>query len=239
MWGKIIIPVYRLWLNGLYGLYGPRCPLSSKRPINLISLSLAQAVSSQKPPMLGFGVSYIRDLMVFARKSVRYIETSCIFKDMAPGILLEVITKVDVPGCVPLCFGQYLLRCASLPLQQSHGTCMWHRTGSPAGALAWHNVGQMSGRWYQCQVSVGPARWLRHYWCQGNVAPAKWLGPHTDELVQEICNSSALAVELHLSCTEPSIQHWLERGMTIPTSGQRWPNQARYLGELTECMQAW
>ena len=39
MWGKIIIPVYRLWLNGLYGLYGPRCPLSSKRPINLISLS--------------------------------------------------------------------------------------------------------------------------------------------------------------------------------------------------------
>ena len=32
--------MYRLWLNGLYGLYGPRCPLSSKRPINLISLSL-------------------------------------------------------------------------------------------------------------------------------------------------------------------------------------------------------
>ena len=38
MWGKIIIPTYRLWLNGLYGLYGPRCHLSSKRPINLISL---------------------------------------------------------------------------------------------------------------------------------------------------------------------------------------------------------
>ena len=37
MWGKIIIPMYRLWLNGLYG---PRCPLSSKRPINLIYLSL-------------------------------------------------------------------------------------------------------------------------------------------------------------------------------------------------------
>ena len=40
MWGKIIIPMYRLWLNGLYGLYGPWCPLSSKRPINWISLSL-------------------------------------------------------------------------------------------------------------------------------------------------------------------------------------------------------
>ena len=33
--------MYRLWLNGLYGLYGPRCPLFSKRPINLISLSLS------------------------------------------------------------------------------------------------------------------------------------------------------------------------------------------------------
>ena len=37
MWGKIIIPMYRLWLHGLYG---PRCPVSPKRPINLISLSL-------------------------------------------------------------------------------------------------------------------------------------------------------------------------------------------------------
>ena len=33
--------MYRLWLHGLYGLlYGPRCPLSPKRLINLISLSL-------------------------------------------------------------------------------------------------------------------------------------------------------------------------------------------------------
>ena len=38
MWGKIIIPMYRLWLQSLYGLYGPRCPLSPKRLINLISL---------------------------------------------------------------------------------------------------------------------------------------------------------------------------------------------------------
>ena len=37
MWGKIIIPMYRLWLHSLYG---PRCPLSPKRLINLISLSL-------------------------------------------------------------------------------------------------------------------------------------------------------------------------------------------------------
>ena len=41
MWEKIIIPMYRLWLHSLYGLYGPQCPLSPKRPINLISLSLS------------------------------------------------------------------------------------------------------------------------------------------------------------------------------------------------------
>ena len=40
MWGKIIIPMYRLWSHGLYGLYGPWCPLSPKRPINSISLFL-------------------------------------------------------------------------------------------------------------------------------------------------------------------------------------------------------
>ena len=32
MWGKIIIPMYRLWSHGLYG---PRCPLSPERPLNL------------------------------------------------------------------------------------------------------------------------------------------------------------------------------------------------------------
>ena len=47
MWGKIIIPMYRLWLHGLYGLYGPRCPLSAKRPINLISLSLSLVFTGQ------------------------------------------------------------------------------------------------------------------------------------------------------------------------------------------------
>ena len=40
MWRKIIISMYRLWLHSLYGLYGPRCPMSPKRPIDLISLCL-------------------------------------------------------------------------------------------------------------------------------------------------------------------------------------------------------
>ena len=45
MWGKIIIPMYRLWLQDLCGLYGPQCPLSPKRSINLISLSLSVTVT--------------------------------------------------------------------------------------------------------------------------------------------------------------------------------------------------
>ena len=57
MWGKIIIPMYRLWLNGLYGLYGPWCPLSSTRPINSISLSLSQPFKSM-PVYTGFGHHY-------------------------------------------------------------------------------------------------------------------------------------------------------------------------------------
>ena len=28
MWGKIMIPMYRLWLHGLYGLHGPHCLLN-------------------------------------------------------------------------------------------------------------------------------------------------------------------------------------------------------------------
>ena len=33
MWGKVMIPMYRLRLHCLYGLYGPRCPLSPERPL--------------------------------------------------------------------------------------------------------------------------------------------------------------------------------------------------------------
>ena len=59
MWGKIIIPMYRLWLNGLYGLYGPRCPLFSKRPINLISLSLSLSLSH------GRGFLHVSNVFLF------------------------------------------------------------------------------------------------------------------------------------------------------------------------------
>ena len=40
VWGKIMIPMYRLCLHGLYGLYGPRCPLSPERPLNWFTKSL-------------------------------------------------------------------------------------------------------------------------------------------------------------------------------------------------------
>ena len=40
MWGKIIIPMYRLWLCSLYGLYGLWRPLSPKMLLNLITHTL-------------------------------------------------------------------------------------------------------------------------------------------------------------------------------------------------------
>ena len=41
MRGKIIIPMYRLWLHALYGQYGPQCPLIPKKADKLkLSISL-------------------------------------------------------------------------------------------------------------------------------------------------------------------------------------------------------
>ena len=45
MWGKIIIPIYRLWLHGLYGLYGPCCLLSPERLLNFITHSLTHSLN--------------------------------------------------------------------------------------------------------------------------------------------------------------------------------------------------
>ena len=42
VWGKIMIPMYRLWLHVFYGLYGPHCLLSPERPLNLITHSLTR-----------------------------------------------------------------------------------------------------------------------------------------------------------------------------------------------------
>ena len=43
MWGKIIIPMYRLWLHGLYGLYGPLLSCVPKKADKLnLSLSHSQ-----------------------------------------------------------------------------------------------------------------------------------------------------------------------------------------------------
>ena len=49
MWGMIMIPMYRLWLHGLYGLHGPRCPLSPQRLLNLITHSLSLEIVPKDP----------------------------------------------------------------------------------------------------------------------------------------------------------------------------------------------
>ena len=44
--GEVDIPMYRLRLQGLYGLYGPHCLLSPERPLNLITHSFTGEVDS-------------------------------------------------------------------------------------------------------------------------------------------------------------------------------------------------
>ena len=46
LWGKILIPMYIVWLPCLYGLYGLQCLLSPERPLNLITHSLASVLLS-------------------------------------------------------------------------------------------------------------------------------------------------------------------------------------------------
>ena len=40
MWREIMIPMYRLWLHGLYRLHRPWCPLSPKRPSRTHSFAI-------------------------------------------------------------------------------------------------------------------------------------------------------------------------------------------------------
>ena len=49
MWGKMIILMYRLCWHGLYGLYGPRCPLFPERPFNFNTRLLSHTCSSADP----------------------------------------------------------------------------------------------------------------------------------------------------------------------------------------------
>ena len=49
MWRKIMIPVYRLWLHCLYGLYGPHCLLSPERLLDLITHWLLASLGHQQP----------------------------------------------------------------------------------------------------------------------------------------------------------------------------------------------
>ena len=98
MWGKIIISMYRLWLNGLYGLYGPRCPLFSKRPINLISLSLSHVTVSEAVICI--------DIILMATICLIYTcgDYICIFITRNnKGIMFSPCVFVSLLVCVNVC----------------------------------------------------------------------------------------------------------------------------------------
>ena len=100
MWGKIILPMYRLWLNGLYG---PRCPLSSKRPINLISLSLSRELHFPLFRRWHYSTSTHGKLCWKPRESKPQKSKVIPVLDIIKNIVKEEITSV-----------QYRLKCHSI-----------------------------------------------------------------------------------------------------------------------------
>ena len=65
---RCIISMYRLWLHGLYRLYGPRCPLSPGRPLNLITHSLTITRHQYRP----FIISIIRSVETYMYYRIDY-----------------------------------------------------------------------------------------------------------------------------------------------------------------------
>ena len=181
MWGKITIPMYRLWLNGLYGLYGPRCPLFSKRPINLISLSLSQ--SCTKPSNDG--------LTVCASVSLS------ISQSVSQSINLPDILSISLR--VPLA----ILWLVFPSLRIISTEWWWHREcHSAAITVATVVVPCHVGQSLQLIWRLDTCRWHLQV-----------LNLQVDGLVQERHNSIANALELHLSCTNPSkwvTEIWLQ-----------------------------
>ena len=103
MWGKIIIPMYRLWLHSLYGLYGPRCPLSQKRPINLISLSLCIITDFVAVMLIG-GINSLwpGDTLWHHRAASTFIQVmTCRLYDTTVSILVQV-TDCHLFGTKPI-----------------------------------------------------------------------------------------------------------------------------------------
>ena len=49
----LMIPMYRLQLHGLYGLYGPRCPLSPERPLTLTHWGWVTHICVRKLTIIG------------------------------------------------------------------------------------------------------------------------------------------------------------------------------------------
>ena len=59
MWWKVMIPMYKLWLHGLYRLYRPWCPMSSKRLLNLITHSLTTIIGFSIMETNSYSVAYL------------------------------------------------------------------------------------------------------------------------------------------------------------------------------------
>ena len=93
MWGKIMIPMHMIYLHGLYGLSGPRCPLSPERLLNLITHSLTHSdhPSVHTDTIHGFRCTKHGGLIIYINEKYSYKLRNLYDKsDVSEGLFIDV-----------------------------------------------------------------------------------------------------------------------------------------------------
>ena len=157
MWGKIMIPMYRLWLPGLHGLYEPRYLLSPQKAVKLNhSLTLAlstilkhlywfykpkQTISNSFVGLCIMTINYVNNEMLLLQCPSRTIVTMMTVED---GVKSQITISTDH------CFRLWLVACLA-----------------PSHYLNWC---WMIVKIDHCKISVIPEMNKMHL----NMSSAKW-----------------------------------------------------------------
>ena len=99
--------VYRLclWLHSLYGLYGPHCPLSPERLLNLITHSLHQS-----PPLLQWPLLHQCAASVSSAASVTQLLGYCLWSGEArPLSYIQTIDRGSEEVATPVAWTRFFL----------------------------------------------------------------------------------------------------------------------------------
>ena len=139
MWGKIMIPMYRLWLHGLYGLHGLRCPLSPKRLLNLITHSFPHS-TAVLIHYLNF-VIWLNRTWEFLLITLYLNEYECnyLYSIHVPGWLQKWLNSITAPGSV----------------SNEPGSVTWLAT-KYLKTVSWRNHTEKLTTWWPQNISFWP-----------------------------------------------------------------------------------